>query len=140
MNVGLPGTGIGGLFYIVTALLMPLFELIQLLRGRSNAARWRCVAAQTGMATAIVAALWATAWVLSRFLPAWILAKLHLAARQVNGLFGVTPTLLTLATLGGVILAVELLSLTLQFAERFHILKAPSARADGLLRRQDPPG
>lgn len=110
MNVGLPGTGIGGLFYIATALLMPFFELIQLLRGRSSAARWRCVAAQTGMAAAILATLGLTAWVLTQCLPEQMLLGLNIAARQMNDLLGATPTLLTLATLGGVLLAVELLS------------------------------
>ncbi|MFY9269611.1 MAG: hypothetical protein WAO55_07675 [Candidatus Manganitrophaceae bacterium] len=111
MIVGLPGTGIGGLFYIVNGLLMPLFELIQLLRGRSSAERWRCVAAQSAMAAAILAVLWATAWVLSRSLPEWVLVSLHLAAQQISNLLGMTPTLLTVGTLGGVILTVELLSL-----------------------------
>ncbi|MBI3804935.1 MAG: hypothetical protein HY282_14360 [Nitrospirae bacterium] len=108
MNVGLPGTGIGGLFYIATALLMPFFELIQLLRGRSSAARWRCVTAQFGMAVAIFASLWATAWTLNRFLPESLLIHLRLATQQINDLLGVTPTLVTLVTLGGVLLAVEL--------------------------------
>lgn len=111
MNVGLPGTGIGGLFYIITALLMPFFELVQLARGRSSAARWRGVAEQAGMALAILASLWATAWILTQLLPKSILLQLHLAVSHINGLFGVTPTLVTLGTLGGVLVAVELLSL-----------------------------
>lgn len=111
MNVGLPGTGIGGLFYITTALLMPLFEFVQLFRGRSSVARWRSVAAQTGMAAAILASLGITAWILSRCLPERMLSDLQLATRQINDFLGVTPTLVTLVTLSGVLLAIELFSL-----------------------------
>jgi hypothetical protein len=44
MNAGLPGTGIGGVFYLVSALFMPFFELFKTLRGESNLERWRDVA------------------------------------------------------------------------------------------------
>jgi hypothetical protein len=55
-NAGLPGTGLGGLFYIALAMWMPLAELYQTLRGRSSVARWRQVGMQFALACGIVAA------------------------------------------------------------------------------------
>lgn len=60
-NAGLPGTGLGGLFYILLALWMPLAELYRTARGRSSPARWRQVATQFALACGIVAALVAAA-------------------------------------------------------------------------------
>ena len=59
-SAGLPGTGIGGLFYILLALWMPVAELHATVRGRSSLARWRRVLAQFAMACAIVGAVGAT--------------------------------------------------------------------------------
>lgn len=66
MNAGLPGTGIGGLFYILLALLMPLRELYLTARGRSSRERWRLVLQQLLIACGIVASLAATGWAVSR--------------------------------------------------------------------------
>lgn len=57
MNAGLPGTGLGGLFYLVLALLMPVRELYLTARGRSSRQRWRLVLQQLLIAAAILTAL-----------------------------------------------------------------------------------
>jgi hypothetical protein len=67
-NAGLPGTGLGGLFYVVLALGMPVAELVATVRGRSSRRRWRFVLGQFGLGCAIVAAVVATVLVL-RALP-----------------------------------------------------------------------
>jgi hypothetical protein len=54
MNAGLPGSGIGGLFYILLALGAPVRELALAVRGRRRHARWGIVARSVGMAAAIV--------------------------------------------------------------------------------------
>ena len=59
-NAGLPGTGLGGLFYILLALWMPLAELYRTLQGRCSLARWRLVGMQFALACGIVAATVAT--------------------------------------------------------------------------------
>ena len=56
-NAGLPGTGLGGLFYVLLALWMPVAELRATLRGRSSPARWRAVGAQFALACGIIAAV-----------------------------------------------------------------------------------
>lgn len=55
MNPGLPGLGIGGLFYIVSALAMPLVALLRALRGRPAwPARTALAARQCAIAVGIV--------------------------------------------------------------------------------------
>ena len=63
-SAGLPGTGIGGLFYVLLALWMPVAELYATLRGRSSAERWRRVGSQFGIACGIVASVVGTVAVL----------------------------------------------------------------------------
>lgn len=62
MNAGLPGTGIGGLFYIAGALWMPFDAAYRQIRGRERGPGWQVVAVQSGIALAILAVLWLTAW------------------------------------------------------------------------------
>ena len=62
MTAGLPGVGIGGLFYLISALLMPFVELVRTVRGRSSLARWAVVARQFAMAVVMVLALAAVVW------------------------------------------------------------------------------
>ena len=57
MNPGLPGVGIGGFFYLASALLMPFVEAVRTIRGRSSLARWRAVAHQVGQAVLMVGAV-----------------------------------------------------------------------------------
>jgi hypothetical protein len=60
MSAGLPGLGLGGLFFIFSALLAPLFELVRAVQGRSTAERWRQVARQFLQAVLMIAAVEAT--------------------------------------------------------------------------------
>lgn len=60
MIVGLPGTGIGGLFYLLMSFYMPVHELYMLCRGRSSWARWRYIALNLSLVAGILASLWAT--------------------------------------------------------------------------------
>jgi tetratricopeptide (TPR) repeat protein len=71
MAAGIPGVGIGGIFYLVTALLMPVHELWLVARrepGAGSAARWRVITRQWSIAAGILVAIWATGWVLGRML------------------------------------------------------------------------
>lgn len=56
-GAGLPGTGLGGIFYVVLALVMPLIETYRTLRGRGTRARWGLVMRQFSLACGIVAAM-----------------------------------------------------------------------------------
>ena len=57
MSAGLPGLGLGGLFFILSALVAPLFELERTARGRSSAAAWRTVGRQFAQAVLMVVAI-----------------------------------------------------------------------------------
>ena len=109
MNVGLPGTGLGGLFYLATALLMPVWELIATLRGRSNWGRWKQVGLQAGLALGILGGLWLTAWLLRHVAPAAAETTLRAGLQRASRHLGLTPTWLTVMALGSVLLSVEAL-------------------------------
>lgn len=64
MTVGLPGSGIGGILYLLLGLLMPLHELWVTLQGRSNWQRWRVVASQWCLCAGVLASLWVEGWAL----------------------------------------------------------------------------
>ena len=68
MTVGLPGVGIGGIFYLVSALLMPVRELGRAMRRDPGARHWGLVSRQTSIALGILAALWLTGWLVGRML------------------------------------------------------------------------
>lgn len=85
MVVGVPGTGIGGLFYLLAAALMPVREAWLLTQGRSSWARWRFIGRQWAMIAGMLASLWATMWLVKR-LAAWS------GLDQRAGLLGATPT------------------------------------------------
>ena len=55
MSAGLPGVGLGGLFFVISALVAPLVELRRAARGESSAAAWRQVGRQFALAAAMVA-------------------------------------------------------------------------------------
>lgn len=85
MVVGIPGTGIGGLFYLLAAAFMPLRELVLLVQGRSSLARWRFIAMQWAMIAGMLASLWGAMWLFKR-LASWT------GLDQPTGLLVVTPT------------------------------------------------
>src|ERR671919_1328490 len=57
MSAGLPGLGLGGLFFVLSALLAPFVELIRTTRGRSSVAAWRVVGRQFALALTMIAAV-----------------------------------------------------------------------------------
>ena len=69
MTVGLPGVGLGGIFYLLSAVLMPVREAVRLGRG-STAGRRRIVVRQSVLAAGILGSLWATGWLLGHLITA----------------------------------------------------------------------
>ena len=57
MTPGLPGFGLGGVFFIISALLAPFGELVLTMRGRSSRARWASVGRQLLIAVAMICAV-----------------------------------------------------------------------------------
>jgi hypothetical protein len=78
MNPGLPGTGIGGLFYILSALWMPACEIWRRCRGNA-AGGWPLVARQFAIAVGVAAAMSGVFWALDSAF------TLHEAAQHAAG-------------------------------------------------------
>ena len=64
MVAGVPGAGIGGLYYILLAFLMPFREAGRLCMRKSDPGRWINVAWQTANAAGILGSIYATGWLL----------------------------------------------------------------------------
>lgn len=58
MTAGVPGTGLGGLFYILAALLLPFRSLAQTLRGKR--VNWGEAVKLTALALAVFLGIWVT--------------------------------------------------------------------------------
>lgn len=65
---GLPGTGLGGIFYALLVMWMAARETWRLARGGSSLARWGRIARFGGVLAGIIAALWAEGWLLQYLL------------------------------------------------------------------------
>lgn len=57
MSAGLPGLGLGGLFFILSALVAPFFELARTVQGRSSRAAWAAVGRQFAIAVTMIIAV-----------------------------------------------------------------------------------
>lgn len=114
MSVGLPGTGVGGLFYLVSALWMPVRETCRALTGKSDVRSRSLVARQTLIALGVLGGIWLAGWLLGLMLTrvpavtAVLNAAPALAGRSSN-LLKITSLVLGLATLITVVGGVEIL-------------------------------
>src|ERR1041384_2277806 len=110
MTVGLPGTGIGGMFYLLSALAMPISEAYRRIRGRASGG-WRMVAGQLAIVGGILVGMYLAGRLLG--------LALHATQHQVRLPLGSIPSnalriaalVLSIGTLGAVLGAVELLRL-----------------------------
>jgi hypothetical protein len=69
--IGIPGTGLGGIFYGLLVLWMSVREVGLTLRRQSSAARWRYVGRFASLLAAIVAVFWLEAWSLKELIEIW---------------------------------------------------------------------
>ncbi len=112
MSVGIPGTGIGGLFYLISGLLIPAREIVASTTKKQRDAKvWRLIVRQTCLVIGILAGIWITGWTLG-----WLLAHPVGFAAAVGGsgqgavtrnLWGTAAVLAGLGTLALVLSAVE---------------------------------
>lgn len=68
--IGLPGTGLGGLFYALLVLWMTAREGWRALRGASSGRNWLKIAPLMAILGGIVAALWLEGWLITAGLEA----------------------------------------------------------------------
>lgn len=118
MTAGLPGAGIGGVFYLLSALLMPVWEAVRRRRCAASRRRWGLSVRMSLLAGAMLSAIWLTGWLLGLVLiahPEMVAgaapSPVDAAAPQVIGRGMVA---LTLGTLAAVLVGVELLRLVMK--------------------------
>lgn len=124
MNIGLPGAGIAGLFYLLAALWMPCHELGRTLRGERDPARWRRALTQAALALGIIATIVATAWAIGLLLPAPNTPAGEAPRADDGGaadairILGVTPTALAFVALAVVVLLPKAIALVIALRRR----------------------
>lgn len=116
MFAGLPGIGVGTLFYVLMAFWMPLREMPRVLRGTSSLATWKLILRQLFYATGIVVTVTfaekVVLWVLgdSQIKPlspaTWVHSEL---GAHAAGSVLAAPIAASILLLGGVLLTVEVL-------------------------------
>jgi hypothetical protein len=111
MTVGIPGVGLGGIFYLLSAVLMPVHQLRRAVRGQGST-RWPLVIRQTAIAVGILGALWLTGWALGFVLSTlthspFSTSRGGLAGPRVHNLLRTGALVLSLGTLGLVLLLVQ---------------------------------
>jgi hypothetical protein len=106
----LPGTGIGGLFYILSALWMPICEARRRWQGDATG-RGTLVARQFAIAVGVAAAMIGVFWLLDAVL---VLDRVGAAGRAHVMSFRVSALLVTTGMLAMVLGAVELMRLALR--------------------------
>jgi len=112
MNVGLPGTGLGGLFYFFSVILMFLIEIYLTLRGRSNFKRWRFVSKNLALMACMVGVLYGALWLVRLFLGASG-ATVNSQAHSYNLLF-TNSMLITVSILITLIVGINLVGFILK--------------------------
>jgi hypothetical protein len=116
MFAGLPGIGVGTLFYVLMALWMPLREIPRVVHGKSSLATWKLIARQMFYAAGIVVTVMfaekVMLWLVvdSNIKPLSPATWLHaeLGARATGSILA-APITASFLLLGGVLLAVEVL-------------------------------
>jgi hypothetical protein len=117
MTAGLPGVGIGGIFYLASALLMPMRSAVAVLSGRGDEARWPVALRQASLAGGILGALWLTGWalgwIITAFVPEAATATAGAGAGEVRNVVKVGALVLSLGTLAAVLAVVQLVRIAL---------------------------
>jgi tetratricopeptide (TPR) repeat protein len=139
VTAGIPGAGIGGVFYLATALLAPVWMVVCLLTGRRRTpGDWRLAMRHCLLAMTILGVIWLTGWGLGLVLTSRPVATAFPGAPVRAGsaqLLGTAMVYFTLATLAAVLLGVELLRLVVRrrgvaaLVVLSCLLPAPPARA-----------
>ncbi|MCC7406988.1 MAG: hypothetical protein IT442_02885 [Phycisphaeraceae bacterium] len=111
MAAGLPSTGIGGIFYLLLVLWMPLRELQMTIQGRSSLARWRGIAMHWFVVGCMIGMIFGQGYLMDAMCE-WLLkispldSSLQLASMLLDDAsspaFALTPVALLLVVLGAV--------------------------------------
>ncbi len=118
MNAGLPGTGLGGLFYLISILIMCVKEAVHRIRGTGDRAKSRIALDQVLILVGALFSMWLTGLALHYLVRA-------LSPKVGIGIEGMAKALpqaglplnalaVSAAVLGGLLLMVQLLRLVVR--------------------------
>lgn len=130
MIFGLPVTGLGGLFYLLLTLWMPVQEAGRAVRGKSCPKRWGMILVQIGLMIGLFATLVGQAWLINRLIPG--------AAEASNQALGMDQfETISKSQTGGLVAGAVVVSLiTLAVvAVLVHVLRLTLSLRDQLARR-----
>ncbi len=133
MTVGLPGTGIGGIFYLLMAICMPVLELGRFVRGKTTSfGRWAFISLQLGFVLGVISTMWVEVWLLNRLLIwLWTALNVHgplLMAGKTLGdtkVLAFTSAYMSFISLAFVIASMHVLRLYVHWSNRRKTLAAP---------------
>ncbi len=98
MIAGLPGTGIGGTFYLLSAFLMPFYQLNKMRRRKARRHGWKSVVFQLFLAFSMLVGFWLTGLGLGLLLQKTVISGSSLSHGRAN-VFQVQPLFISLAVL-----------------------------------------
>ena len=122
MIAGMPGTGIGGLLYLLIAVWMPIRELYFLVRKQTNPKRWRMVRGHIFLTGYLIIGMWATGEIIGRLLLHLGVINAHSTQGISHNILRISPFFYTLATLTLVYLVVHVI--------RFYVSNADKKRKE----------
>jgi hypothetical protein len=128
MTAGIPGAGIGGLFYLGSTILLPVRNLVRRLRGRSSTAGWREQAFIVLLTGGILGALWMTGRLLMLSVPRQVLTRGGLSNPASGGVSATVVSLATFAVAVGTLLGVLLLVEAARLAQAWSMARGRSGR------------
>ena len=121
MTVGLPGTGIGGVFYLLSALFMPIQEIVKTVQGKSSISSWLLVLRQLSMGILIICAMWGLGIVAALVYDFFVSTKpvapglirdlhAHLFSTAFHlNVFHIAPIVMSVVTLSAIIMLTNIL-------------------------------
>ena len=118
MTAGIPGSGIGGIFYLAGALLLPVRTLIRQVRG--TPVKWAPVLQQAALALGTLAGLWLSGALLGILVGPWfrpVHDRTNAAAAPHANLVQLNSLLVGLGTLGAALLVVQIARLVVRRCE-----------------------
>jgi hypothetical protein len=113
MTAGVPGSGIGGTFYLLSALLMPVQESVAICRGTSSRASREAVVRQIINAVGVLSGVWLTGWFISRSVKV-VSASINPSQQRVLAVISWSNLVCGMVTLLAVFLLVQVLSVLMR--------------------------
>ena len=111
MVAGLPGTGIGGIFYLLSVFVMPFREIFYTLNGRSNKRRWGFVGRQMGLAIGILTGFWLTGLLIGLIIHGVDAGQMKTTHPYLYTAMRIHPMVISLFTLLSVLMSAWVVSL-----------------------------